>query len=321
VQPNRAQIAGGERRAPITEPYRFGENGDTMHDQRGSETEGEYLPPESPPPPPRKGPGWKTAGGTLLGLALLGAKFKAVLFALLSLKWLLLAPKILISFGSLFVSLWFYALFFGWKFGLVFVLLLLVHELGHYLTFRNFGIPATLPFFIPGIGAFVARRGPAPSLTIDAIATLAGPVFGIGAAGVCYLYAVSTGQPFWYAAAYLGFFLNALNLLPLPPFDGGGIAAAIDPRLWILGAAGFLVWFLFFAPWSAFTLILLLAIGVTAIPRIMALRRGERDPRFFAMTVQERVAIAAAYFITVAIAAAGAVASHIDLPRHAGMPS
>ena len=249
----------------------------------------------------------------MLGLGLLAAKFKTLLFALFSLKWLLLAPKILISFGSLFISLWFYALFFGWKFGLVFVLLLLVHELGHYLTFRNFGIEATLPYFIPGVGAFVARRGPAPSLTVDAIATLAGPVFGIAAAGVCYGYAISTAEPFWYAAAYLGFFLNALNLLPVPPFDGGGIAAAIDPRLWILGAAGFLVWFLFFAPWSAFTLILLLIIVITAIPRIMALRRGEIDPRFFDLTVPERAGIALAYFVTVAIAAAGAVATHIDI--------
>ena len=84
------------------------------------------------------------------------------------------------------------------------------------------------------------------SLTIEAIATLAGPVFGIAASAICYGYAVATHQPFWYAAAYVGFFLNALNLLPVPPFDGGSIAGAIDPRLWILGVFGLLAFLIFF---------------------------------------------------------------------------
>jgi Zn-dependent protease len=286
-----------------------------MHDQRGSEVEGEYLPPPPEPEPQRRRTGWGS-GGALVGLGLLFAKFKGLLALSFSLKWLVLAPKLLVSFASLFVSIWFYALFFGWKFGVVFVLLILVHELGHYLTFRNFGISAALPFFIPGFGAFVSRRGPAPSLTIDAIATLAGPIFGIGAAAVCYGYALSTAEPFWYAAAYVGFFLNALNLLPIPPFDGGGIAAAIDPRLWILGAVGLFVWLLFFATWSPFTLILVLVIGVTAVPRIMALRRGIVDPRFAEVALRARITIAVAYFVTVAVAVAGTVAAHIDIATH-----
>ena len=283
-----------------------------MHDQRGSEVEGEYLPPPPEPQPKPRRNGWG-GGGVLVGLGLLLVKFKGLLTVALGLKWLVLAPKLLFSFASLFVSIWFYALFFGWKFGVVFVLLILVHELGHYLTFRNFGISATLPFFIPGFGAFVSRRGPAPSLTIDAIATLAGPIFGIAAAAVCYGYAVSTAEPFWYAAAYVGFFLNALNLLPIPPFDGGRIAAAIDPRLWILGAVGLFAWLLFFATWSPFTIILVLVVAVTAVPRIMALRRGIVDPRFAEIDLRARITIAAAYFVTVAVAVAGTVASHIDV--------
>jgi Zn-dependent protease len=298
-----------------------------MHDPRGSDADGEYLPPK-PPAPPEPAPGfafdrpqrpWKTAGGAAVGIGVLLAKFKGLLLLLTSFKWLIFAPKILFSFGSLFLSIWFYALFFGWKFGVVFVLLILVHELGHYLTFRNFGINATLPFFIPGFGAFVSRRGPAPSLTIDAIATLAGPVFGIAAAAVCYGYAVTTGEPFWYAAAYVGFFLNALNLLPVPPFDGGGIAAAIDPRLWILGAVAFVAWLLFFASWSVFTVLIVVLVAMTAIPRIMALRRGEMDPRFFAIPAATRIAIAAAYFVTIALAATGTAVTHVDLPQqHVG---
>jgi Zn-dependent protease len=290
-----------------------------MHEPRPSESEGESLPTASPPPayrgydaaPPPKKP-LRTAGGFLAAAALLFAKFKGVLLLLLNLKWLVFVPKLALSFGSLFLSIWLYAVFFGWKFGVVFVLLLLVHELGHYLTFRNFGIQANLPFFIPGLGAFVATRGPVKSLTIEAIATLAGPVFGIGASAICFGYAVATHQPFWYAAAYVGFFLNALNLLPIPPFDGGGIAGAIDPRLWIVGLFGFVAFLVFFSVWSSFTIIITLLVALGAIPRIVALFRGIVDPRLAEVPIASRWGLAAAYFVVIAIAVAGAAVSHVD---------
>jgi len=76
------------------------------------------------------------------------------------------------------------------------------------------------------------------------------------------------------------------------------------------------VWLLFFATWSPFTVILVLVIAVTAVPRIMALRRGIVDPRFYEVDVRARIAIAAVYFLTVAVAVAGTVASHIDVAAH-----
>jgi Zn-dependent protease len=285
-----------------------------MHEQRPSETEGEYLPPErSAAPPPKRG--WQ-AGGILGTLAVLALKFKGLLLVLLNFKWLFIAPKLLLSFGSIFVSIWLYAVFFGWKFGVVFVLLILVHELGHYMTFRNFGIPVSLPFFIPGVGAFVAARGPAPSMTIEAIATIAGPVYGLAAAGLCYWIALSTHQPFWFAAAYIGFFLNALNLLPMPPFDGGGIAAVIDPRLWVVGAAAFVAAIVVFRLWtSPFSWLFLLVVGIAAVPRIRGLFAGYVDPRFAAVPRASRIAIAVAYFAVMAIAVGGAAVTYFD-PRH-----
>jgi Zn-dependent protease len=282
-----------------------------MHEQRPSEPEDESLPPAPPPayrgyepaPPEPQKSGWRTAGGLVAAAGLALAKFKFLL---------ILAPKLFFSFGSLFLSIWLYAVFFGWKFGIVFVLLILVHELGHYVTFRNFGIAANLPFFIPGLGAFVATRGPAPSLTIEAIATLAGPEFGIGASAICYAYAASTHEPFWYAAAYVGFFLNALNLLPIPPFDGGGIAAAIDPRLWLVGLVAFVAFLVFYGHWSSFTVIMVLLVAFGAIPRINALLHGRIDPRLRDVPIGSRWAIAAAYFAVTALAVVGAVASRVD---------
>ena len=110
----------------------------------------------------------------------------------------------------------------------------------------------------------------------------------------------------------MGFFLNALNLIPVPPLDGGRIAAAIDPRLWIGGAFAFLGFVLFFHIWAG--LIFVVLVGLVAAPRIRQTLAGYVDPRFRAVPRASRIAIAAAYFVTIAVAAGGAFITYFD-PR------
>ena len=64
-----------------------------MHEQRPSETEGEYLPPGVPEPvEPKPKPAWKTLG-TAVGMGAIAlAKFKTALLLLLNLKWLVFLP-------------------------------------------------------------------------------------------------------------------------------------------------------------------------------------------------------------------------------------
>lgn len=265
------------------------------------------------PVQPKKGRGAGAAGGILVTLLALGAKFKAILVAVASLKWLIFAPKLLLSFGSIIASVWLYALFWGWKFGIVFVALLAVHELGHYLTFRNFGIPASLPLFIPGLGAFVSSpmsKDPAR----NAIAAIMGPVFGVLASAVCWGYGLATGEPFWIAAAYVGFFLNLFNLIPAYPLDGGRIAGAIDGRLWLLGAVLIVAWLgydvvrLGHVP-SAFTVLILGFVLFSSLPRAIAAFRGVVDPRERIGSGMQRAILAISYFGLLAICAAGAAAT------------
>ncbi|HEY0614527.1 MAG TPA: site-2 protease family protein [Candidatus Elarobacter sp.] len=259
-------------------------------------------------PRPPKGRGAGAAGGILVGLGLMAAKFKALLGVLFGLKWLLLAPKLLLSFGSIFVSLWFYALLYGWKFGIVLILQILVHEMGHYLTFRNFGVPASLPMFVPGFGAFVSSpmsEDPAR----NAVAAIMGPVFGVAAAAICWGYGLTTGEPFWIAAAYVGFFLNLFNLIPAYPFDGGRVAGAIDGRIWLAGAVLLLGWILYYRAFSAFTLIIVAFVLISTVPRAIRAWRGEIDPRERIVSPVQRLVLALSYFVLIAVALAGAAAT------------
>jgi len=262
-----------------------------------------------PPQPPaqlggqqRKRGGAGAAGGILVTLAVAWTKIKLVLVALLWLK------GYAFSFGTIFISLWFYASLFGWKFGVVFVLQILVHEMGHYLTFRNYGVPVSLPMFVPGLGAFVSSP-----MTTDparnAVAALMGPVFGVAAATVCWGYGLFTGEPFWIAAAYVGFFLNLFNLIPAYPFDGGRVAGAIDGRIWLVGAALLVGFVVLTHNYSPFMILIVGIVLISSIPRGIAAWRGEVDPRQQIAEPGQRVMMAIGYFGLIAIAIAGAAAT------------
>jgi Zn-dependent protease len=249
-------------------------------------------------------------GSILVGLGLFAAKFKALLVLLFSFKWLFLGSKLLLSFGSAFVSVWLYAVLFGgWKIAIVFVLMILVHELGHYLTWRNFGVPVNLPMFVPGLGAFVASKGGTPAQNLAA--AIAGPLFGVGAATVCWAYGLESGERFWIACAYIGYFLNFFNLMPIPMLDGGAIAGAIDARLWYLGVPIFIA-FMFYFGLTIFSVIFVVLILITAVPRLLALWRGQIDPRASGLTPTQRTLGGFAYLGLALLAVAGAAATHIQ---------
>ena len=63
--------------------------------------------------------------------------------------------KLLTSGGTMLVSLVAYAFVFGWKYAAGFVVLLFVHEMGHFLAARQRGLAVGLPTFIPFVGAWV----------------------------------------------------------------------------------------------------------------------------------------------------------------------
>jgi Zn-dependent protease len=140
------------------------------------------------------------------------------------------------KFSAFFVSFAVYSLWFkSWQFGLGFVLLILVHELGHVVEARRQGVPVTLPTFIPFFGAFVTVRQGGIAPWRSALISLAGPfVGGLGAAAVWA--AGSAQNTTWLVVlANIGFLLNAFNLLPIGFLDGGTVFRSISMsrRGWI----------------------------------------------------------------------------------------
>lgn len=270
-------------------------------------TEGEYIPPNRPASNDR----WKGLGAGAVGLGILFAKFKSLLLVLLNLKWFLVGGKIFLSSFGFFASVWFYALFWGWKFAVIFVVLILVHELGHALVARFSGISASLPYFIPGLGAFTKIAPHPVSPVADASIALAGPLVGTLGALACYAIGEATGAQIWIAAAYTGFFLNLFNLAPMGPLDGARVAAAVSPRLWIFGLVALIVAAIAFHFWSPLMLILILF----SIPQGIAAWQGRHDAAFDALNDSQRATIAVAYFGLAGFLFAAMLATRVTVPH------
>jgi len=138
-----------------------------------------------------------------------------------------------LKFLGIFVALGGYALIWGWRFALGFVLLILVHELGHYLEARRQGLNPQLPVFIPFLGAYVALRNQPFDPWRNALVSAAGPFAGGIAALACLVYGNAVDSDLLRALAYAGFLLNLFNLIPIGFLDGGHIL-----RSWRILRAG-----------------------------------------------------------------------------------
>jgi Zn-dependent protease len=135
---------------------------------------------------------------------------------------------VFVKFAGLFVSVAAYALIWGWKFAVGLVVLIFVHEMGHFLEARRQGIHASWPTFIPFFGAYVTvhRAGLTPwrSATIS----LAGPFVGGLGAALCWWIGARDDSHLFYTLAYTGFLLNLFNLIPVGFLDGGQVARAAN---------------------------------------------------------------------------------------------
>jgi Zn-dependent protease len=128
-----------------------------------------------------------------------------------------------LKFFGIFISVGGYALLWGWQFAIGFVLLILVHELGHYVEARRQGLHPSLPVFIPFLGAYVAMKNTRFDPWRDLKISVAGPIAGSLGALAVYVVAEAQDSRFLLALAYTGFFLNLFNLVPFGPLDGGYI--------------------------------------------------------------------------------------------------
>lgn len=179
---------------------------------------------------------WWVFGGAILYIITFGKK----------LLTLLKVSKFAGPFISMMVSVGAYALVFPLEASIGLVLMIFIHELGHVWAAKRKGLPVSAPMFIPFLGALITmKRSPRDAAT-EAYVAIGGPLLGTLGATIAFVFGLLYSQPAFLVAAYLGFFINLFNLLPIHPLDGGRIATAVSRWLWLVGLVlGMLViWYL-----------------------------------------------------------------------------
>jgi Zn-dependent protease len=119
-----------------------------------------------------------------------------------------------------------YSILFSWKFALLLLLQLVVHEYGHVHAMRRSGMRVKGMYLVPFFGAMTASEDAFSSRRQQAYVALSGPLWG-GLATLLPLGAYfATGQGFWAAVAAWWAIINLFQLLPFSPLDGGRALSA-----------------------------------------------------------------------------------------------
>jgi len=168
---------------------------------------------------------------------------------------------------SMVLAIGVYTLAFGWRYAVGIVAMLLIHEMGHYAAARQRGLAVRLPMFIPFAFAWTTLEDMPHDAETEAYVGLGGPMLGTVGAIAAWWLAGSYDARWLLAVAYTGFFINLINMIPLPPLDGGRITAVLSPRIWLLGVPiiGVLLWYHFS--------VILLLVAIVAVPHVFAALR------------------------------------------------
>ncbi len=149
-----------------------------------------------------------------------------------------------------------YYIFPSYNILLLITLIVLIHELGHFVAMKLFRYNDLGIFFIPLLGAYVSGTKREVSQRESAIILLAGPLPGIGI-GILF-YFLWQSDPYeggiagisYYTISILFVILNLFNLLPVYPLDGGQLLNRVFlnennwlSRVFIFISIGLLTWF------------------------------------------------------------------------------
>ncbi len=264
-----------------------------------------------PPAQPRSR--LKRALGPFAAIGAGAAKFAGSLKALI---FLLPKLKLLTTSGTMLVSVAAYSLLWGWTFAAGFVLLLLLHEMGHVIQLRREGVKASAPMFIPFMGAVISAKSFGGHALKEARVGLAGPILGTLASAALVPIWLITGNEFWAALAFTGFFLNLFNLLPVVPLDGGRAMAAMAPWMWFVGFAAIAALAILLP--NPIILIILLFGGMETWRRWKQRRAGgDEQAAYYDVRPAHRALVAAVYIGLIVALVVGMDVTHIarSIPR------
>jgi Zn-dependent protease len=180
--------------------------------------------------------------------------------------------------------------------------------MGHWLEAKRQHLPVSAPLFIPFLGASIFLKEHPKSAWQEFQLAIAGPLLGSLGAAVVYAIGVAEDSNTLKAIAFLGFFINLFNLLPVVPLDGGRIVTAIHPAFWVLGLLGLLALVLY-RPNGI--LLLILVFAAMELWQRWQQRRLGGSGAYYSVLPWQRFTAAVSYFGLAILLVLGMHAAHV----------
>jgi len=169
---------------------------------------------------------------------------------------------------------------FDWRFAAILLALLVIHESGHAIAMRLVGMPVRGIFFIPFFGGVAVASAPHKTEGERGFVALMGSGFSLVTTAGFLIASVVTDEILFKELALVSAALNAINLAPVLPLDGGHVVDAAmsrgDPEivkivnvLALIAGAGAAVYF------ELYELLLLLALALPIVFRKRPARPAE----------------------------------------------
>ncbi len=268
--------------------------------------DGPSLPGVPSDPPPGRPSGRERLNRALGPIAVAVAfllKFAKGLFIVLK------GAKFLTTSASMLVSIAAYSLIWGWTFALGFVVLLLIHEMGHAVQMRREGIKTSPIVFVPFMGAVIAMKDLPKDASVEARVGLAGPGARLARRGPLPGALRAHGRRVLAGARVHRVLPEPVQPRPVTPLDGGRAMAALTPWMWFVGLGlVFVMVFTFPSP----ILILIALIGAFDVYTRWK-RRGQPEGReYYKVSRGVRARVALVYVVLLVGLAVGIDATFLD---------
>jgi Zn-dependent protease len=133
----------------------------------------------------------------------------------------------ILRFALFGISAILYSLSLGWKIGLIIMISISLHEIGHLFAMKRRGMKVKGVYFIPFLGAIALPEEKFNSYETENYTAIMGPTFGLITSLLTYLLFVFTGKIEFAGAAGWIALINFFNFLPIMPLDGGRVLRSI----------------------------------------------------------------------------------------------
>jgi Zn-dependent protease len=177
--------------------------------------------------------------------------------------------------------------------------------MGHVVEIRRQGMEASAPLFIPFFGAAIFQRSHPTDALKQAQIGIAGPLAGTAGATVAFV--LYTYTQFWplLLAAYIGFWVNLFNLIPVGMLDGGWILAVVSKWFQVFGLAVLLLAIIFLHVNPVILIFILLG-----MPALFDRFRNDHLDYYQSVPVPARLAMGAAWLALVGFLAFASLETH-----------